>query len=208
MNPVTYTDSDHVYLDAHGKRLPSVTTIIREVFQTGSFGHSPESRFRGEAVHRACQLISEGRYVEDRAHEVIRPFARGWRAYVLDCGYVSSHWEIPMASRFGFAGKPDTWGAAGAAHDPMLLDCKTGSRPLWVAVQLAGYDMLIRENFPGTPRMKRRAVQLQADGRYTVHSGVNIPGNGFMPFDDSRWDNLWNASLVVYSSGLLKVADA
>lgn len=207
MVPVSYEDSSHVYLDAQGKRLPSVTSIIREVFQTGSFGYSEDARMRGDAVHFACQLISEGRYVEQRVHPTIQPFGRAWRAYTLDCGYVSEWWERPLASRFGFAGKPDTKGAAGAGHEPMVLDVKSGQRPAWVGLQLAGYDMLIQENFSGTPKLKRRAVQLQADERYTVHTGVNIPGNGFVPFDDSRCEVWWASALNVYKSGLMKVQE-
>lgn len=206
MLEVTFEESSHSYADRNGSFLPSVTRIIKEVFQTGSFGYSDDSRARGEAVHRACQLISEGRFAAERAHATIQPYARAWERYVDECGFKSVFWERPLMSKYGFAGKPDTFGRL-PDGSVVLIDLKSGVAPKWVAVQLAAYEMLIRENVQDVLKIKRRSVQLQADGRYKIFTGVTVPGHGFIPFDDGRFDAFWNSALNIYRSGLLKIED-
>ena len=107
-----------------------------------------------------------------------------------------------MVSKLGYAGKPDTWAA------PMLYDIKTGSFPISTGLQLAAYEMLIQENFPGTPKLSRRGVQLSKEGKYTIRTGVNVPRlNEFVSFDDPRWMTWWISCLNVYRSGLMKIEE-
>lgn len=208
MIPVTFDNETHTYLDGSGSPLPSVTRIIRTVYQTPSFGHSDDARMRGEAVHHGCRLLSEDTVFNiERLHPKIQPYVLGWGQYRAESGFRSVFWEKPLASRFGFAGKPDAFGMVG---DSLILpDVKTGSRPEWVGVQLAGYTMLVRENFPeyADRPIKRRAIQLTEDGKHKIHTGVNLKRHGFVPFDDSRWDQWWNSCLNVYLSGLMKIEE-
>lgn len=205
MLEVTFEESSHSYADRNGSSLPSVTRIIKEVFQTGSFGHSDDARMRGEAVHRACQLISEGRFKPEQAHSTIEPYAQAWARYVSECGFKSEFWEQPLASAYGFAGKPDTFGRLAGGHRA-VLDCKSGSRPVWVLLQLAAYEMLIQENFPDVGPLKKRAVQLLSDGTYKVHTGVTVPGHGFVQFDDPRCRDWFVSALNIHRSGIFKVS--
>lgn len=208
MNPVTFNEEKHLYIDGSGTPVQSVTRIIREVFQTTTFGHSDRARHRGDDVHKCCQLISEGRWDEESTSPEIADYARGWEKYIKEMGYVSRYWEVPLVSMLGFAGKPDTWGTCGTDRPTWLLpDVKSGQRPATVGIQLAAYDMLIHENYPGTPALSRRAIQLHKTGKYTVHTGVNLPGHGFVDFNHSKWEHLWLSCLNIYRSGLMKIEE-
>lgn len=201
---VNFNEERHEYTSESGVVLPSVTRIIREVFQLEGWGHNQSAADRGDAVHLICRLVSEGDMrVLERAHPVLQPYGRAWIRATLELQYVSSVWELALASKLGYAGRLDTVGIMGPRQIPALWDAKSGQRPLWVGLQLAGYDMLYRENFPDEPRLARRAIQLSADGTYVLHSGVNIQGV-WRDFDNYFWDQLWLSALNVYNSGLLK----
>lgn len=217
MMPVSIDEATHVYTrTATGERLPSVTQIIHEVFQVQGWGYNQDTADRGEAVHHMCRLISAGdTEIEDRAElvweraadperENIAPYGRAWRRFVTEMGYVSEHWEQPLASSLGFAGRPDTWGVIGSDRAPVLVDIKTGSLRNHVGVQLAAYAALLKENCLVTGPMKRRAVLLEWDGSHTCASGIHVKEFGWIDFDNSYWDTLWNSALNCFRSGLIK----
>lgn len=204
--PVSFDEANHAYT-VNGVRVPSVTQIIREVFQLQGWGYNQDAADRGEAVHKLCQLISEGDHgllESDRVHPELRGYGRAWYNCCLELEYVSHWWEKPLASKLGYAGRLDTGGVMGSSHIPTLGDVKSGQRPIWVGVQLGLYDYLYRENFPDAPRMQRRAFQLEKDGSYTCHSGVNVPGRGWIDFDNSYWDVLAMSAINIHKSCLMK----
>lgn len=190
---LTFDPSEHVYMLA-GTRAPSVTQILDLTGASDFSGIPPGRRAdvleRGTVVHRALQLVNDGRLTHpagplhgdlDLAHfEAARP---EWAGYVHSyLGLLETGRLLPMFAehRVGnfaprYCGTIDVLGVFDG--EAALLDFATGDpRDAAKDLQTAGYVLAARawSETPGEdalrvfhdvhPFVRRYAVQLHADG--------------------------------------------
>lgn len=182
MNPdFTFDAETHTYRHA-GRRCPSVTQIIQAAGLGVDFAAVPpevlnRKREIGVLVHQACQYVDEGDLDDGSLAPEIRPYVDAYRRFLTDTGFESHGTERIMLHRgLGYAGTPDVWGELyGQRAELDRKTVYTVSVPV-VAVQMAGYAPLIRENEPTwKPGAARYALQLKRDGSYKLIP-VELPG--------------------------------
>jgi len=161
---LTFNAFNHAYhLD--GKRVPSVTTIIRAVL--GCWNASEWHMQRGTAVHRACELLDYGTLDRATVFPEIESRVNAWEKFRADYPGSVETIETPLGSeRYRFAGTPDRIFLEDNRH--VLVDLKSSIEPQ-VQLQLAGYSLLWAENRgDGRKITKAGAVELRANGTYSV----------------------------------------
>ena len=118
-------------------------------------------RDRGTYVHKARHLYDMDELDEGSLDPVLVPYLEAWKKFRKDSGFVPIDSEIRLYSEiYQFTGKPDATGLLNGL--PAIVDCKSGTIEPWVALQLAGYEIL-----KGS-RHHRIAVRLKPDGQYSV----------------------------------------
>lgn len=150
-----------------GRRLPSVTGIMRIAGLTGSYGFDdPIHAMRGHAVHAGCSIIDMGGeppsinltgdyasnpdYVQV-AKDIEEGYWPAYRAFKARTGFQGRIYECAMVHpTLGYAGTFDVCGERG--DEIWLPDLKSGVLPDLVPIQLSGYSLLIREGIPVDPQ--------------------------------------------------------
>jgi hypothetical protein len=139
-----FDEATHAYtLD--GRRLPSVTQIIRPL---ADYGHIPREILErkmalGTAVHLACDLDDAGELDDAATNPEVLGYVVGWRQYLAAVqGRVLMSEQRRYHQRLGFAGTLDRVVLVEGRH--WLVDLKTAADPMpsW-GVQLAGYRLLL-----------------------------------------------------------------
>ncbi len=215
----TFDASRHEYR-ANGRKVPSVTQILRAVNLYGSYEFAkPEHRMRGVAVHQGCCLLDLGgtpqlgpvpSHLQDVADQIVNGYWPAFSRWRARSGFQGRIWELPMVdSVSGYAGCFDALGEIG--DTVVLLDLKSGTLPEMVPVQLAAYDDLIRRgtptrsDHPGIEWLKavvqdgrpfhRVAVRLERDGKDTMYSQTSKG----ISYDNPMWLSAWRSSLNLFN---------
>lgn len=181
VTPVSLDREFHVYRDAHGRELPSVTQVLRATIARGVFdsvrGEVLERKGRlGAAVHAAVQHDAAGGL--DYPHfaagwpEAV-PYFDAWRRFLEETPtFTVRHVERALAHpTLGFAGTADVIGEemapSGFAAIDSLIDFKTGNAR-GARYQLAAYVELARANglLPPYTFVRRSVLHLRDDGTY------------------------------------------
>ena len=154
----------HCYTVA-GRPVPSVTEVLAPLCD---FRGVPAYVLRsaaafGTAVHKACELDDLGLLDEGALDAQLAGPLQAWRTF---CKEHSARWKLVEAPLFqadlGYAGTVDRFGVVDGVD--AVVDLKTTTRlSPSVGPQLAAYARAIAD---ATPRTRRLAVQLRADGRY------------------------------------------
>ena len=176
---LTFDADKHVYTDASGRRLLSVTQVIeRAGLVQGMEFFTEEARDRGRAVHSAIHYLDDGDLDEESIHPVIRPYLDAYRKWQAETQAQSLFSEIALADvNRGFAGTLDSlcWMPM-VGPDLFLVDFKSGEYQHCSAVQIAAYRELVRVNLEvlglkanELPR-SFRVLQLKPNGKYTLHA--------------------------------------
>ena len=119
------------------------------------------ARTRGTFIHAARHLYDMGELDEDDLDPVLVPYLSAWKKFMGDSKFVVIASEVRLYNEiYQFHGKPDAIGLLNGL--PAIVDCKSGTIEPWVALQMAGYEIL-----KGTPH-KRIAVRLKSDGKYSI----------------------------------------
>ncbi len=194
MNKLILDPIKHIYtLD--GVLLPSVTQILKGVGII-DFSNVPPSRLEaackfGTAVHRATELWDKLTLDEITLDPHLRPYLDGWILFCKDFGFTSSVIEVSMCSKiYRFAGTPDRLGNWNKDDSIIIPDIKT-SFELSPAtkIQLAGYDLMVKENAPNKKiRTTRLSVLLNEKGTYKLEI-----------YKDKNDTNIFIAALSVYN---------
>lgn len=217
----------HIYrLDGH--RVPSVTGIIRISGLASAFSFDdPIHKFRGHSVHFGCALLDQhqdayfgvdgipqthpqyAQYVQV-AHDINYGYLPGYAAfkahtgfqgYIYECGWI--HPLLRYGGIFDIAGE--------CGEEVWLLDEKSGVLPELVPIQLAGYDMLIRQGLPIDPehpgldwlrevikqgrKIHRKALRLSKDGTWTLFSETSKR----TAYNDRKFDVAWASAISLYN---------
>lgn len=159
---LVFDESTHTYT-LGGRRLPSVTTILRAEGFIDSTWFTEYARDRGTKVHQAIALFDAGELDEGLLDPVLAPYLDAWRRFLSDAQVTIDASEVQLASPiYGFAGTIDKLAVVGGAR--AILDIKTSRSPArWWGLQLAGYHIL-----QGEVGLRRYSVQLLDDGSYRM----------------------------------------
>lgn len=166
----TFDAATHQY-SAEGRRLPSVTGILRDCGLTGKFEfRDPIHAFRGTAVHEGAALIIAGgepklaplpdkiegmsaeRYAEyAQVHSEIPGYWEAVRRAKAQIRFEGAIHECRLIDPVaGFAGTFDL-GAWSATWKEQLWDIKSGTYPPMTVVQICAYEDLARNGVPLDP---------------------------------------------------------
>jgi hypothetical protein len=149
--PIRFDEEPHAYY-YQGRRVPNVTAILEEWgFGLDVSSIDPEvlasARERGRYVHKAAELLAEGRLDTGAA------FALQWGGYLraLVAAWASLRLrpllaEVPLYEpSYDYAGTLDFFGWSDGGGRLVLLDYSTGAKPGGDA-QLAAYRHLLQRN--------------------------------------------------------------
>ena len=171
--PKIYLERDTSKYVIDGTRVPSVTEVLA-IAGVIDFGGVPAHLLeaaaeRGRAVHRVTALYDLGENPEkDASFPRVAGYLDAYKCFRRETRFSPTLCEHSVVSNeHRYAGTLDRLGKAKAAC-VWLVDLKTGTTlPAWVGLQLAGYELPARA-LVGTERIKRIALRLKADGRYTM----------------------------------------
>ena len=163
---ITFDAERHLYR-VDGREVPSVTQCLRAAGLIDTTWFTDLGRWRGSAVHLACQLDDEGDLDEGDLDPRIVPHLAAYRDFKRDYTFIPD--EIEQArynATFGYVGTPDRVGRVmlGTNECPAIVDLKVGGSVPAYALQLAGYANLLPE-----PRKHLRLKVWLGPGRYNVH---------------------------------------
>lgn len=182
MSVCGYDPDRHIYT-IDGQRAVSVTEPLSGLgLYRGSEFFTNEARDRGTRLHRAVALWLDENLDENTVDDDIRPRLEGVKRFFLtvlatgEINFEKPRFNAPLL----LAGTPDWDGEL--LGDDAIVDYKSGGVDPVVALQLAGYDILL-----GGPRRKRYALQVRPDGLYKLH-----------PFTDTRDYPRFLAALDLY----------
>lgn len=187
MRDFTFNSKEHVYrwLDT-GEVIPSVNQLIEKAGLT-NFGSVPAgvmaaAQDRGTKIHLACEFDDLGTLADIDPEHI--PYLEGWRQFksTFELAFTAQQIELGMVSeKHNFAGTLDRFYVDHTAKIVWVIDIKSGSALYrTTGLQLAGYAVLLKENFPELAEYKfvRSAVQLKKSGylKYKNEPYVN-PGD-------------------------------
>jgi hypothetical protein len=165
----------HLYHDAAGQALDSVTTILKAELKLYNYG-SQDAANRGTEVHKACQFHDEKDLIEADLPDEVAPFFKQYKL-ALKAHNIKVHFnELRRYSRkYLFAGCIDKIISINGEHG--ILDIKTSKTltvSTWWRWQTAAYtDMMKDEAIAlGLPLTKRWALVLSPEKfRLVEHDG-------------------------------------
>lgn len=182
VNKIRFEPSTHSYWTQGGKRLPSVTEIIKQAglmpcyeYATTQFGddvHKAVEKFELQD-HQYGDFMADLERKTDHCYE--EEVAHSVSAWILFCGeslkgkYEPIGTECRMADTgFGFAGTLD-----GLYWNPdikrfLVVERKTGGSAPWHRIQTAGYKLLasVNQEEAKVAPVDRVAVYLSINGTY------------------------------------------
>jgi len=158
---IQFDEAAHSYT-VNGVRYSSVTEILAEMGLIDTTWFTEYGRDRGKLVHRIIQWHLAGELDEDSIDPALRPYFDAFLKFEADSKFVAEVVERPFASEtYRFAGTPDLIGCLNGHN--AIIDIKTGAPQPWTALQLAGYEVLVKH-----PSMERFSLQLTDEGKYKL----------------------------------------
>jgi hypothetical protein len=162
MDGLIFKPETHQYF-LGGVQLPSVTGVIAD---TGLYGNTSYftdySRDRGSFVHQIVQWHLSGELDEETIDPVLRPYFDAWLRFESESKYISDSCEEALASTtYRYAGTIDHIGHLNGHF--CIIDVKSGALHPATALQLAGYENLLKAR-----GAKRFSLELKADGKYKL----------------------------------------
>jgi hypothetical protein len=217
MPVLTFDPGPHVYrLD--GVVQPSVTQILRDSGLI-KLDHIPPfileaARARGSAVHQLVHYFNENDLDWDSVDPLYRGYLDAWVAYLHDRRFRILLCEYRIASvRRRVCGTLDCLGVLeeGGHVEGALIDFKTGEPEdvaadlqtggyLGMAYEWAAFDPTLADVLSQFKRVRRFAIRLRRDGRFSPHPYDN-------PIDTSKFFTLADAWHIRTERGAIVHAD-
>lgn len=157
---VDFYDEPHIYA-VKGQPVPSVTTIINDVFPELYANTHTFALERGSAVHRAMHLHVQGLLDEASLTPYTEGFVRAGQKFLAESDIeIYATEEIVYNTDWGYAGTLDVRGVMDGAK--VIVDWKTGNPGWQGGLQTAAHAAAL-----GIPRTYgRMCVWLREDGSY------------------------------------------
>lgn len=202
MDGLVFHPEGHRYtLD--GAAVPGVTSALKLVSSADYFGVPPEVLERkarlGTAVHRVIELDCQDDLDVDSLDDVLVPYYRAWRSFLVTSGFQVQLSESKLASRrYRFAGQLDLFGRLNAIPSVIDAKCVTVVMPS-TGPQTAAYVQALRETRPDLlpPSMPVRRYALQLRPFDAQGNRLSTPWK-LHPFTDDAADlRLFLACLTV-----------
>lgn len=164
---VQFDEVSHTYT-VSGVKYPSVTQIISNMGLYGDTSFFTDySRDRGSFVHKIIQWHLSNELDEATIDPVLQPYFDAWLKFEKEAAYVSDVCEKAIANEtYRFAGTIDHIGHLNGYF--CLIDVKTGAHNPATAIQLGGYEILVKH-----PGIKRYELQLMDTGNYKLTEHKN-----------------------------------
>lgn len=158
-------DADsHIYT-INGRRVPSVTQIIRATLP--AWEAHPWYMQRGTALHHGCHLFDEGTLDWSSVDDEIRTRIMAWDKFRRESGLAIVDSENPLYhAGLQFAGTPDRIACDEDTGTLIIIDIKS-TYSAHVIPQLGGYAMLARQ--ADLPCDEAICVELMDDGKYKTY---------------------------------------
>lgn len=176
----SFDEVGHVYSDAHGTAITSVTQILDGV-GISDYSSVPEKRLEykrdiGDAVHYAARYLDEDRLDYDTIQPAWANYLLAYQQFLEDTEFKIEAIEKQgvhaySAMKFGYT--LDRIGRfPGMKHRVLLeLKCAYAEEESW-RIQLAAYEMTIEKN-PADEFIVRLALQLKPDKTYKLWPDIN-----------------------------------
>lgn len=162
---LTLDPETHIYR-VDGRKMPSVTQIIKSAGLINSDWFNEAATWRGSVVHKCCELHCKGTLDPATVDPAAQGYLDAWVAFKKNLGVVVTAVEkFRYAPTFNFCGTPDRIGYLGNGT-PCVIDIKTGPAQKWHALQLAAYEEFVSNS--REVGYRRYGVQLKPDGRYVM----------------------------------------
>lgn len=160
---LTFDETTHTYrLD--GRKIPSVTTIIKAAGLIDDIWFNEAATWRGSVVHKCCELDCKGKLDESTVDPGAAGYLEGWRKWKRETGFRPVVVEqMDYHSDLFYAGTPDRVGFV-CQGEPCVVDIKTGPAQKWHAIQLAAYRMFLGQ---AGNSYRRFGISVHVNGTYT-----------------------------------------
>jgi hypothetical protein len=180
---LTLDKETHIYTDAKGKAVPSVTQILAPLnavlLRSVPRDTLERRRDLGRRVHLACEYDDLNDIDEESVTDDVRPYLEGWRAFKRAKGVQTIHTEeLVHNTKLGYAGTLDWHGRIDGIE--WVLDRKTSTLVLpsyWP--QVFAYYLAKVSDDPEPRRIRRGLLQLTGD---------NANPYKLVPTDTSMYD--------------------
>jgi hypothetical protein len=169
----TFDADGHVYRDAKGNRVPSVTQILK---RTGLVSYDQvqadileNRRNLGEIVHRDTQELDTGELSFSATRKDAQPYVNAWKKFKRECNVQileSEVAEVVAYNAMPFGMTTDRHAIVNGRE--AVLEIKTSkAREHWWGLQLAGYDLGMGQ-CPAQLYRDRYVIQLREDETYRM----------------------------------------
>ena len=153
----------------NGVVLPGVTSVLKAEHFVDDRWWNDNARDRGTYIHQCIQALHENDLDESRLLSEYAGFIGGYRAFLIEKGFVATEVERPVCSISRmFAGVLDLIGTFRGNPTLTLIDAKTGDPGEAVKLQTAAYRFAYYEETK-TYIPERYALQLSREGTYKLH---------------------------------------
>ena len=188
---LTFKEDSHIYA-WDGQPVPSVTQVLNEFIKVSGRGIYVNTRSGtaidaqtfenaqdfGTAMHMAAALILRGQGVEwNMLDEALVAPLRQFEKWIDDYKIKPLHIEQPFFSlKQSVAGTPDIIGDVRGMKHLSIIDIKTGLKNDMVGPQLAGYEILFREQEVYRKPIFRHELILPRDGspyKFTLKNSLH-----------------------------------
>jgi len=147
-----YFDEDsHVYTDASGQRVYSVTQILEPLYDFSKISKEAldNASERGTIVHKACEMLDLGTLDEQSLDEEIQQYLSGYKKFLSESGFrVDRIEQVVFNETMGYCGTLDRTGKLGRSN--VLVDIKSGMKSPVTGPQTAAYSEALTSMVGGT----------------------------------------------------------
>jgi hypothetical protein len=143
---IEFDEASHTYY-VDGIEQISVTQVLKVAGLIDDRWFTEYGRWRGSAVHKACQYFDEGDIDRRTLDPAVKPFVADWKDFREKTGFVPLEIEARVYdSVHSFCGRFDRFGYFSTWQKPeeanTIVDLKaypSGQAPKWARYQTAGY---------------------------------------------------------------------
>lgn len=178
---LTFHDITHSYF-WNGKRVPSVTEILRGAGVIQTEFSSPQALEKGKVVHEILEFMDKGVLVFESIDQRLKGYVEGYEKYKQESKIEIFDVERQLYNEdYEFAGTLDR--LAFFNKELCIIDIKTGEPEPWHALQLAAYELALKEP------VRRFGLYVREEGTYKVKEYTNeTDKNVFIGFlNGYRW---------------------